>query len=287
MRHLMISMVAAAGIAYTIIMIYYPRPMLNPGDLTQAHAGMEQDCFACHTAFKGIPFEKCIKCHPADRIGLLTVDGAPADTPKKRPPFHRQLKTQDCIACHSDHLGSTHSANIFSHDLIADSLKSQCVRCHAKPNDRIHAKIPDTCILCHETMVWKPSCFDHSVLDSADRNNCILCHEKPVDALHKELTDACYDCHTTKAWNPATFDHERYFSFDKDHRTECATCHTDQSYKKYTCYGCHEHTPTKISAEHIEEGIRDFENCIQCHHSGDKHEAKRGTVKDRNEKDDD
>jgi hypothetical protein len=47
-------------------------------------------------------------------------------------------------------------------------------------------------------------------------------------------------------------------------------------YKKYTCYGCHEHTPANIRREHVEEGIRNFDNCVECHRSGDKDEAKDG-----------
>jgi hypothetical protein len=52
-------------------------------------------------------------------------------------------------------------------------------------------------------------------------------------------------------------------------------------YKKYTCYGCHEHTPAKIKREHLEEGIRNFDNCVECHRSGDKDEAKGGEGKER------
>ena len=43
----------------------------------------------------------------------------------------------------------------------------------------------------------------------------------------------------------------------------------------YTCYGCHEHSRSKIREEHLEEGIRDYENCVECHRSGDEDEAKR------------
>lgn len=272
MRYLMISMVAIAGITYIIIMIYFPHPMLNPGDLTRVHAEMDDDCFACHTAFRGIPADKCVKCHPVDQIGLFKANGNPVDSTKKRPVFHGQLLIQDCMACHSDHLGRTYFASSFSHDLISVSLKEQCLQCHAKPNDRVHIRIPDSCVLCHETTGWKPARFDHSALNSADLNNCVLCHEMPEDALHKTFPVTCDDCHTSKAWKPATFDHDRYFTFDKDHRTECATCHTAQSYQKYTCYGCHEHTPSKIREEHMEEGIRDYENCVRCHRSGDKHQ---------------
>jgi hypothetical protein len=73
---------------------------------------------------------------------------------------------------------------------------------------------------------------------------------------------------------PATFDHDRYFRLDRDHNARCATCHVRNDYRRYTCYGCHEHTPANIRGEHIEEGIGDFADCVECHRSGDKHDAR-------------
>jgi hypothetical protein len=68
---------------------------------------------------------------------------------------------------------------------------------------------------------------------------------------------------------PATFDHNKYFVLDRDHNTRCVTCHVRNNYKNYTCYGCHEHSPSNIRREHIKEGIRDFNNCVKCHRSAD------------------
>lgn len=31
------------------------------------------------------------------------------------------------------------------------------------------------------------------------------------------------------------------------------------------CHGCHEHKEAKVRAEHLDEGIRDFRNCVECH----------------------
>jgi hypothetical protein len=47
-------------------------------------------------------------------------------------------------------------------------------------------------------------------------------------------------------------------------------------YSRYTCYGCREHTLANIRSEHVEEGIRQFDNCVECHRSGNKHEIKGG-----------
>src|SRR3546814_280085 len=74
-------------------------------------------------------------------------------------------------------------------------------------------------------------------------------------------------CHQPGHWKPATFDHSRYFLLDRDHNTACTTCHLNNNYKQYTCYGCHEHQPTKIITKHREEGITNIENCVRCHRS--------------------
>ena len=83
----------------------------------------------------------------------------------------------------------------------------------------------------------------------------------------------CSSCHTQQGWTPATFDHDKYFRFDREHTTECTTCHINDDYSNYTCYGCHEHSCSKIREEHVEEGIFDYENCSECHRSGDEDEA--------------
>jgi hypothetical protein len=47
-------------------------------------------------------------------------------------------------------------------------------------------------------------------------------------------------------------------------------------YSRYTCYGCHEHSRSGIREEHLEEGIRDFEDCVECHRSGDAEDGEHG-----------
>ena len=91
----------------------------------------------------------------------------------------------------------------------------------------------------------------------------------------------CGQCHTPKAWKPATFEHDKFFVLDKDHNATCVTCHTGNDYKRYTCYGCHEHTPANVRAKHREGRHPDFENCVECHRSADEEPAKRGARGER------
>lgn len=44
-----------------------------------------------------------------------------------------------------------------------------------------------------------------------------------------------------------------------------------RGYRRYTCYGCHEHSPESIRRRHIEEGIRDFKTCVDCDRNADEH----------------
>ncbi|MES9825295.1 MAG: hypothetical protein ABW127_12790 [Candidatus Thiodiazotropha endolucinida] len=57
------------------------------------------------------------------------------------------------------------------------------------------------------------------------------------------------------------------------HDAECETCHVDNDFNNFTCYGCHEHSRSNIRGEHFEEGIFDYENCVERHRSGDEDEA--------------
>src|SRR3546814_13592537 len=47
----------------------------------------------------------------------------------------------------------------------------------------------------------------------------------------------------------------------------CSSDLLNNNYKQYTCYGCHEHQPTKIITKHREEGLTNIENCVRCHRS--------------------
>lgn len=68
---------------------------------------------------------------------------------------------------------------------------------------------------------------------------------------------------------------------DRDHNATCATCHTGEGqtnndFTRYTCFGCHQHTPANIRAEHAEEGTRNVDDCVRCHVSVDGEGGERG-----------
>ena len=194
---------------------------------------------------------------------------------------HQQLNA-DCFACHVSFTG-------------ADSTK--CVGCHkpadigrlstkglpiAKPltTTPFHQELVSTdCVSCHSDHAGVKRYklhgnFNHALLKKETASECQSCHKSPTDSLHKQITGNCLQCHSQTKWTPATFDHDKYFVLDGDHNASCVTCHVRNDYKQSTCYGCHEHTPANIRRKHIKEGIRDFDNCTECHRSADENDIK-------------
>lgn len=188
---------------------------------------------------------------------------------------HAELAT-DCFACHAP---------------LRGAASDRCVKCHALPDIGVRTTkgvtlaakrlktsfhrdlIEQNCMACHSDhqaprltqRSRKP--FSHQLLRAAVREQCESCHKAPADSLHRQITGNCKQCHTPDAWKPATFEHDKFFVLDADHNAPCVTCHIKNDFSRYTCYGCHEHQPAKIKAEHLEEGIRNVENCVECHRS--------------------
>jgi len=203
-------------------------------------------------------------------------------SPGKLIDAHTEFAS-DCFSCHTPFIGSPASKCIDCHKVeeIGKITTKGLTIDKEKKNVAFHQKlIEDDCVACHSdhkgVKAFRPiNYFSHNLLDSTLQEECDSCHSNPTDDLHRKIKDNCGQCHTKTAWIPATFEHEKYFRFDEDHNTECETCHTNNDYSNYTCYGCHEHSRSKIREEHIEEGIRDYEECTECHRSGDEDEAKR------------
>ncbi len=254
------------------LMIQFPHTMLNPGELVQAHQKLNSKCLDCHQPLKGISNEKCIACHKLAEIGDDTVAG------EKKILFHEKLVNEKCTSCHSDHKGlkPDNPLSGFKHNLLAETVISNCNSCHKKPVDTLHKLLSSVCNNCHNTNGWKSSVvFNHEMIQGADKNNCTGCHQKPSDSYHLFFKDNCNQCHSTAKWVPSTFDHSKYFRLDGDHNAKCNTCHTNNNFSIYTCYGCHEHSEGKIRNEHNEEGIYNFTDCARCHKSGNEHDIER------------
>lgn len=260
--------VAANLVVLVALAFVYPHLMVSPGPLVKGHEKLATDCFACHVAWRGASTTRCVECHALADVGLKTTGGMPIATRSVKVSFHQELIEQDCMVCHSDHQGpklTRRSRKPFSHALLKPSVKDGCAGCHVAPKDNVHRQTKLACGQCHGDTAWKPATFEHQALAPDVLAVCQDCHHPPNDSLHRQITGSCKTCHGIAAWKPATFDHDAYFVLDRDHRASCATCHKNNDFSRYTCYGCHEHSEAKVRAEHLEEGIRDFANCVECH----------------------
>ncbi len=186
---------------------------------------------------------------------------------------HAELAA-DCFACHAAWRGAASGRCQSCHALADVGLRTTKGVAIAKATIRgsFHQELVEQdCMACHSDHQGprltqrsrKP--FSHGLLRVAVRDTCSACHAAPQDTVHRDLRIECSRCHESRAWKPATFDHDKYFVLDRDHQTACDTCHRNSDFKRYTCYGCHEHSQAKVRAQHEEEGIRNFENCTECH----------------------
>lgn len=191
-------------------------------------------------------------------------------------PAHQAFEA-DCFACHRPFIGSRPALCVTCHKPAEIGLVTTTGLAIADERKLapFHQDLlePD-CIACHSdhkgVKAFRPiGRFSHDLLKVARRDQCSGCHQAPLDAMHQGEIGACGQCHSQRAWTPATFDHESLFSLTGDHKATCNTCHVGKDYRTYTCYGCHEHSRSKIREEHLEEGISDYENRIECHRNGE------------------
>jgi len=200
--------------------------------------------------------------YPHEMVGPGPVDAA-----------HAELET-DCFKCHAPWRGAASERCKDCHhpqDIGLRTTQGQPVA-HERLKTSFHQSLQEEdCARCHflhrppalVRRVHRP--FSHDVFSARDRERCASCHVAPRDRMHQHIDRQCGECHRLERWSPAAFDHDDYFKLDKHHNKKCATCHSGKDYGDYTCYGCHEHKPKKIRAEHLEEGIEDVEDCAACH----------------------
>lgn len=214
--------------------------------------------------------------------------------PGKLIPGHQSLET-DCFACHAPLRGAQAQRCMACHKPAQIGRTTTTGLPIVKPATSVpfHQNlVGQDCLACHSdhtgAMRFRPQGrFDHALLQPDARKQCQTCHQPPSNTLHRQITGNCDQCHRQDKWLPATFDHDRYFRLDGDHDTQCVTCHARNDYSRYTCYGCHEHTPANIRSEHVEEGISNFDNCVECHRSADEGSIRGGEGRDGNQGDDD
>lgn len=221
---------------------------------------------------EGVSSSECLTCHKLDQIGIMTTSGIPLPNADGwQGQLHQALNETDCLACHTMHADSV---SMFQHELLIESARTDCALCHilSMPDDDIHSTSGDNCHICHSTDTWASALFDHDSLTAEVRNACALCHidSAPSDTLHASVVGGCGTCHTTQTWFEVQFTHDQFFRFDRRHPSTCTNCHlVPDDFSQYSCYGsCHAHNEASIIRHHLEEGIRNYQDCAQCHRSG-------------------
>ncbi len=238
------------------------------------------ECFACHQqddAHNGEFGQDCTRCHTPD-----TWEGATFDHSLTMFSLTGAHTETECTACHID--------NVFK------GTPQGCFACHQQ-DDAHNGEFGQDCTRCHTPDTWEGATFDHSLtmfsltgahtetectachIDNVFKGTppeCFACHTDPK--MHAGLFGPeCINCHTTNAWTPAQYNLPHTFPMDHREREikPCQTCHPTDL-QTYTCYGCHEHKPAEIQHKHLEEGIPQFQDCVQCHPTGYEDEAEKG-----------
>ena len=178
------AIIAANLVAIIALVFIFPHLMIAPGPVVPAHAEIASNCFACHSALRGVEPERCQACHVLADIGVRTTTGTAISGHKPKVAFHQQLLETDCVACHDDHVGpklTSHGRKPFSHELIRVDVRKKCAGCHAKPEDNLHRNVQASCDGCHESDTWEPASFNHDLLAADAKLACEGCHRKPKD----------------------------------------------------------------------------------------------------------
>ncbi len=243
---------------------------VSPGPLARPHAMLEARCDACHVPYRGIPDDRCLRCH------------APiADQVKVRNGLHGDLQGASCASCHPDHLGPAHALSppvpariahdrfplVGKHAAVACAschprgyvgTPTACVRCHV---DRHQGALGSDCAACHSTTSFVPTIHPpgahrtpmtgaHAPVacDGCHKRGrnlsgavaCATCHDRG----HGGTDGPCEACHSTRSWAQLDFDHKFCSCIlpGKHQTAPCLACHADFKFQSTptTCAGCHE-----------------------------------------------
>jgi hypothetical protein len=178
----------------------------SPGRLSGAHAFLENDCAACHTAVRGPEAANCIACHANDETLL------------QRQPTAFHADVGSCRECHPEHQGGRRPPTTMDHAALAriglrqlggkggadtesGVLRKQLVAWINRQESGGETALPHLRITPHEAVL-----------------NCAPCHANK-DHHVKLLGQDCAQCHATTAWTIPGFRHPSPRS------TDCAQCH--------------------------------------------------------------
>jgi hypothetical protein len=176
--------------------------MVSPGELSQAHASLENNCASCHTAIKGVDANKCIACH-ADNKAVLQ---------RQPTAFHAEINA--CAACHLEHQGRVATTSKMDHVALARIGFKELER---QPK-QAGVNVPAIKRWLEETHSASQQSAHPNLRPEEALLNCATCHQ--TKDRHVGLFGAdCASCHATSKWTVAEFRHPSATS------QSCAQCH--------------------------------------------------------------
>jgi hypothetical protein len=182
-----------------IVSLAFWQHMVMPGELSQAHASLENNCAACHTPVKGVEAKNCIVCH-ADNKNILQ---------RQPTAFHAEIS--ECAACHLEHRGRVPRTTQMDHVALTRIGVRQVRHSSAAHDQQLDVLVAWT---------KKTGAAPHAPqLQRAESQlNCATCHQTK-DRHHGLFGNDCAQCHGTAKWTLADFRHPPSAS------QSCAQCH--------------------------------------------------------------
>ncbi len=252
-------------------------PLFSPGELSRAHAELQNSCRACHGGGfrRGIAEERCLFCHE-------TVD---RQIRGEEAGIHAGV-TGGCVQCHTEHKGADAvltriDPTRFDHEVTRFSTARHpnardCTSCHApealQDPKAFQAATEPACDACHRTVAPDPTYAWHVEAFGTD---CLACHrgdgrfnpdfnhlfvsDFPLEGSHQILE--CTECHIPES------------AFAVAGR-DCLSCHgpkaphllTEVTARCETCHTPAGWTPvTYVHQTFVLEGKHREVACVQCH----------------------
>jgi hypothetical protein len=182
--------------------------MASPGELSQAHAFLEHNCAACHTAVRGPEASKCIACHATNESILSRQPTA----------FHADIGS--CRECHLEHRGVTQQPTDMEHAALTRIWLRELENADLSTSSDEEASLRQPLItwLDQSNNTNRIQSLHHEITAQEAVLNCATCHDNQ-DPHNKLFGDDCAQCHSTDKWTIPEFRHPSPRS------TECAQCH--------------------------------------------------------------
>lgn len=177
---------------------------VSPGQLSAAHASLENNCAACHTPVKGVEAVNCVACH-ANNEALLR---------RQTTAFHAHI--QSCSQCHLEHEGANRRPTQMDHLALARFGLRELNDVADSERRQVRGQLLGW-IRQHRTGAG-PETGHRSITPEEMILDCASCHSNQ-DKHFKLFGQDCAQCHATTQWVIAEFQHPSPRS------TDCAQCH--------------------------------------------------------------